>query len=126
MSKADFFASPVWAVVGANDDPERFGSKVYRHLKNAGYAVLAVNPKFNTVDGDPCYPDLKSLPQRPDAINLVVSPAIGERYVREAAELGIRRIWFQPGTWRDDFSSLTAELGVEAVQSCVLAEIKHR
>jgi predicted CoA-binding protein len=124
MSKADFFTSQVWAVIGASDKPERIGSRIYRHLKNAGYTVLAVNPTFKTVDGDACYPDLKSLPQLPDAIDMVVNPTYGERYIREAAELGIHRIWFQPGTWRDDFTQLTQELGIETVQSCVLVEIE--
>ncbi len=124
MSKADFIASETWAVIGATDDPARFGSIIYRHLKKAGYQVFAVNPKFSIVAGDPCYPDLKSLPLVPDAIDFVVSPSIGEQYIREAAELGVTRLWFQPGTWREDFTQLTRDLDLETVQSCVLVEIK--
>jgi len=74
------------------------------------------------VDGDPCYPNLTALPEKPEAIDMVVSPAAGEKIIREAARLGITRIWFQPGTWRDDFSQLTDELGLEIVRGCVLVE----
>ncbi|MBP1757228.1 MAG: putative CoA-binding protein [Firmicutes bacterium] len=126
MSKADFFTSKVWAVIGASDKPERIGSTIYHHLKKAGYTVLAINPTFKTVDGDICYPDLRSLPQLPDVIDMVVNPNLGEHYIREAAELGIHRIWFQPGTWRSDFAQLTQELGIETVQSCVLVEIESK
>jgi len=74
-------------------------------LKRKGYTVYAVNPQHDTVDGDPCYPNLTALPEKPEAIDMVVSPAAGEKIIREAARLGITRIWFQPGTWRDDFPS---------------------
>ncbi|MDD2534786.1 MAG: CoA-binding protein [Eubacteriales bacterium] len=123
MAKSDFIHGKSWAVIGANDDPDRFGFIIYHHLKSAGYLVFAVNPKYQTVDGDPCYPDLKSLPQKPDAVDFVVAPAAGEKYIREAAELGILRLWFQPGTWRPDFADLTADLKLEVVRSCVLTEI---
>ena len=53
---------------------------------------------------------------------MVVSPSAGEKIIREAASLGITRIWFQPGTWRDDFAQLTDELGLEIVRGCVLVE----
>jgi hypothetical protein len=124
MAKQDFLDSQVWAVIGATDDPERYGSKIYRHLKANGKTVLAVNPRVLTVDGDFAYPDLTSLPQKPDAVDFVIGPDHGERYIREAASLGIRRLWFQPGTWREAFAPLVAELGVEAFQGCVMVEIK--
>ena len=123
MAKSDYIQGKSWAVIGANDDPTRYGAKVYRHLKAMGYRVFAVNPKLQTVDGDPCWPDLGSLPEKPDAIDFVVSPAVGEKHIRDAAVLGIKRLWFQPGTWRDDFADLATELGLETVQSCVLVEI---
>ena len=123
MAKSDYIKGRSWAVIGANNDPSRYGLIIYRHLKNAGYRVFAVNPKFDQVDGDPCWPDLKSLPELPDAVDFVVAPAAGEKHIRDAAALGIRRLWFQPGTWRPDFAQLTAELGLETVQSCVLVEV---
>ncbi|NCC77228.1 MAG: CoA-binding protein [Clostridia bacterium] len=117
-----FNNSRTWAVIGANDNPQRFGSILYKHLKRKGYTVYAVNPKHDTVDGDPCYPNLTALPVKPEAIDMVVAPAAGEKIIREAASLGITRIWFQPGTWRDDFAQLTDELGLEIVRGCVLVE----
>jgi len=110
----------VWAVVGANQNPEKYGNMIYKKLRLLGYEVYAVNPLYDTVEGDQCYKDLKSLPKLPDVINMVVSPKRSKAFVEEAAGLGIRYIWFQPGTYDDEVLDLAKKLGLETVQSCVL------
>lgn len=114
----------VWAVVGANDRPEKFGYKIYKKLKSRGYTTFAVNPVYKTVDGDMCYPDLSSLPQVPEVIDMVVSPERGKSVLEEAAKLGIKNIWLQPGTYDDDLLSTIEKLGLTAVQACVLVELR--
>lgn len=113
----------VWAVVGANQDREKFGNIIYRHMKNKGYEVYAVNPKCDTVEGDMCYRDLSSLPKIPEVLDMVVSPKRGKPVLEEAARLGIRYIWLQPGTYDDELLSRVGELGLEAVRGCVLVSI---
>ncbi|HEY8422862.1 MAG TPA: CoA-binding protein [Thermoclostridium sp.] len=110
----------VWAVVGANQNPEKYGNMIYKKLRLLGYEVYAVNPLYDTVEGDQCYKDLKSLPKLPDVINMVVSPKRSKAFVEEASGLGIRYIWFQPGTYDDEVLDLAKKLGLETVQSCVL------
>lgn len=116
----------VWAVVGANTDPEKYGNKIYRTLKGRGYTVYAVNPKYDKVEGDPCYPDLTALPVKPDVINLVVSPKLGKSAIEEAAKLGISNIWMQPGTYNSDLLALIDGKGLQAVQACVLVALAAR
>ena len=60
--------------------------------------MFGVNPRLNQLDGEPIYPDLQSLPEVPEAISLVVPPAISEQIVQQAHQLGIRRVWMQPGS----------------------------
>jgi len=110
----------VWAVVGANQNPEKFGNRIYRKLKNRGYEVYAVNPLYDSVEGDPCYKDLSSLPKLPDVVNMVVSPKRAKPVLEEAARLGIRYVWFQPGTYDDEVMEVAKELGLETVLACVL------
>lgn len=113
----------VWAVVGANDRPEKFGNKIYKRLKSAGYTTFAVNPGCKTVDGDLCYPSLSALPQVPEVIDMVVSPEKGKAIIEEAARLGIKNVWLQPGTFDTDLLSIIERLGLTAVQACVLVEL---
>jgi len=110
----------VWAVVGANQNPEKFGNRIYRKLKNRGYEVYAVNPLYDSVEGDPCYKDLSSLPKLPDVVNMVVSPKRAKPVLEEAARLGIRYVWFQPGTYDDEVMEVAKELGLETALACVL------
>jgi predicted CoA-binding protein len=110
----------VWAVVGANQDPEKYGNMIYKRLKAKGYEVYAVNPLYDTIEGDPCYKNLSSLPKTPEVIDMVVSPKRAKPVLEEAAKLGIKYVWFQPGTYDDEVMALAENLGLEAVQACVL------
>ncbi len=110
----------VWAVVGANRNPEKYGNMIYHKLKRKGYETYAVNPVYDEIDGDPCYPSLSALPVVPDVVNMVVAPARGRAVIEEAARLGIRYIWLQPGTHDEALMRQIEESGLEAVQACVL------
>jgi predicted CoA-binding protein len=89
----DFLAQRRIAVVGVSRKREDAANLNYRKFKSAGYKVFAVNPNTDTFDGDPCYPDLKSLPEKPDGVFIVTNPANTEKVVRECVELGIKRVW---------------------------------
>ena len=125
MSQEKMLEKKVWAVIGANQDDDKFGCKIYKRLKSRGYDVYAVNPAYEEVDGDKCYKDLSSLPKVPDVVEMVVSPKRGKEYLEEAARLGVRNVWFQPGTCDEELLQLAKSLGFEVVQSCVLVATKQ-
>lgn len=120
MMEEKMLEKKIWAVVGVNPDPEKFGNKIYKRLKERGYEVYAVNPLYDTVEGDPCYKDLSSLPKVPEVIDMVVSPKRGKPVIEEAASLGVRYIWLQPGTTDDELLELANRLGLQTLQACVL------
>lgn len=124
MKEDLMLAKKVWAVVGASENPEKFGYKIYNKLKSKGYTVYPVNPNYDTINGDKCYKDLSSLPEKPDVIDMVVAPKHGKKVIEEAAELGIRDIWLQPGTYDDELMKLIEEKGLNAVQACVLVALR--
>jgi predicted CoA-binding protein len=98
-SPLDMLEQPgaIVAVVGATDAPGKFGGAVYRNLKQKGFAVCAVNPHRDTVDGDRAYPDLAALPVKPDLVSLVVPPAVTLEVLKQCLELGLTSVWLQPG-----------------------------
>jgi predicted CoA-binding protein len=114
----------IWAVVGANEDPAKYGYKIFKKLLSSGYRVYPVNPNYESVEGHPCYKDLSSLPEKPEVIDMVVSPKRGKPILEEAASLGIQNIWFQPGTYDDDLLEFAASKGLTAVQACVLVALQ--
>lgn len=97
----DFLSQRSLAVAGVSRDSKKFGNAVYRELRAKGYRVYPVNPFAERLEGDPCYPDLRSIPETVDGVVAVVPPEKTETLVREAAEAGIRRIWMQQGAESD-------------------------
>ena len=87
------------AVIGATDHPTKYGGIIYRDMKAKGYPVFAVNPYRSTVDGDPCWPTVKDLPETPTIAVFVIPARRGLKVVAECAEAGIENIWIQPGAF---------------------------
>lgn len=117
----------VWAVVGATDRKEKFGYKIYKNLKLSGYTVYPVNPHYQSVDGDICYESLLKLPVLPEVVDMVVSPKIGDKFVEEAAKLGVDIIWFQPGAESEELVNKAKNLGLNVVyNTCVMIESDKR
>lgn len=89
--------SPVVAIVGASDNPSKYGNRIYRDLKAKGFTVYPVNPNQDTIDGDRAYADLNDLPETPDIVDFVVPPHRTLRLLARAKQLGLMRAWIQPG-----------------------------
>ncbi len=89
----DFLAQKRIAVVGVSDQRETGCNLGYRKFKEAGYAVSAVNPRLTAFEGDPCYPDLKSIPTKPDAVFILANPKVTDQIIQQCVELGITRVW---------------------------------
>jgi predicted CoA-binding protein len=115
----DFLAQKKIAVVGVSDKRETGCNLAYKKFKENGYQVYAVNPRITTFDGGPCYPDLKSIPEKPDAVFTLTSPKVTEQIVEQCVDLGIKHVWMhclmgtKPGVGADGTS-----VSQDAVQMC--------
>jgi len=89
----DFLAQKKIAVVGVSDKRDTGCNPGYRRFKEAGYTVYAVNPHITTFEGAVCYPDLKSIPEKPDAVFILASPKVTDQIVNECVDLGIKHVW---------------------------------
>lgn len=93
----DFLAQKNIAVLGVSSTKNDAANAIYRKLRAEGYKVFAVNPKAQTLEGDPAYPDLKSIPEKVDGVVIVTRPEVTEQIVEQCASLGIRRVWMHRG-----------------------------
>ena len=90
----DFLGQRRIAVAGVSREAQGHGGNVvYKRLRDRGYEVFPVNPNADTVEGDPCYRDLASIPGGVDAVVIATTPSAAESVVAECARLGIRRVW---------------------------------
>jgi hypothetical protein len=116
----DFLGQKRIAVAGVSRKPQGHGGNiVYQRLRERGYQVFAVNPKADTVEGDPCYHDLKSIPGGVDAVVIATPPAAAADVVRECKELGITRVWmhrsFGGGSVSKDAQGFCRENGITCI-----------
>jgi uncharacterized protein len=120
---AEFPKYRKWAVVGVSEDRSKYGNKIYRDLRDAGYQVFAVNPKLQTVEGDPCFPSIKALPEVPEVVDLVVPPVASLNVVQDCLDAGAKRIWFQPGSESDEAIEKAQKAGMEVVHdACIMIQ----
>ena len=113
-----------WAVVGATEDTSKFGYKVFKKLKNFGYHVYPVNPKFNEIEGQKCYSSISDITEQIDVISLVVNPKIGLEVIEKAKEMGIINLWCQPGAESKEQIDKAEAYGIKVIHNeCVLVEL---
>ena len=86
------------AIIGVSSNKEKYGYKIFKDLKANGYKVYGVNPKIKELDGENIYSKLSEIPLKIDMVIIVVPPEVSEKVVDECSELGIKNIWFQPGS----------------------------
>jgi predicted CoA-binding protein len=112
QAASEFLAHKRIAVTGVSRNPQGHGSNVvYQRLRDRGYQVFAINPNTDTVDGDPCYHDLKSVPGGVEAVVIGTRPEIAETTMRECAELGIRHVWMHRSFGAGSVSDAATEYG---------------
>lgn len=109
-----------WAVVGAHDDPARYGYKILRVLLDRGFTAYAIHPRLTQIDGVRVYKKLSELPEVPQVVDMVVNPDTGIKVMEEIRDLGIKYVWMQPGTRSDAIREFAKEHGIHLIEDCVL------
>jgi predicted CoA-binding protein len=111
---AEFLAHKRVAVTGVSANPQGHGSNaVYARMRERGYEVFAVNPNSPTAEGDPTYPDLRSIPGGVEAVVIGTRPERAEATMREAIDLGIQHVWMHRAFGQGSVSAAATTLGRE-------------
>tara|TARA_B110000438_G_scaffold143056_1_gene137951 strand:+ start:18879 stop:19262 length:384 start_codon:yes stop_codon:yes gene_type:complete len=112
------------ALIGASNDKQKFGNKIYIDLKSKGYNILPINPKEKFIEGDKAYAALNEMDDVPDIVNFVVPPNIAMKVAKEAVNLGIEYLWFQPGSESQELENwLKNTKGIKyLINSCIMVD----
>ena len=124
----EFFAGSPHAVVGASRDRAKYGNKVLRAYLQNHREVYPVNPTSEEVEGLATFPDLGSLPQPVHGISVITKPDVTESIVEQAAELGIKNIWMQPGAESEKAVKRAEQSGMNVIAGgpCALVTLQYR
>jgi predicted CoA-binding protein len=109
---------PSIAVIGASNDPRKFGNRAVRTYKALGWTVFPVNPKAEQVEGLRAYATLADVPGPVDRASLYVPPAVGIGLLEAIRTLGAKELWINPGAGSDELVEQANKLGIATVEAC--------
>ena len=103
------------AVVGLSPNPERDSHGVAKYLKSHGYRIIPVNPMVEEVLGERSYPDLLSVPEPVDLVDVFRRPSEVMPVTEEAIKIRAPAIWFQDGVINEEAASMARQAGLTVV-----------
>ena len=112
-----------WAVVGDSLHPRKPARAVAEKLEAAGKEVIRINPKDRTGTLAKSFEEAGGSGESIDVIDLIINPKDGLVLMSEAASLGVKRVFVQPGAGSADIEALCEAEGIELHYGCVLREL---
>ena len=115
-------------VVGASNNPEKYGNRIVKNLKSRGFLVVPINPKESIIEGLKAYPSLTLFVQQNPKIpvqwvDIVVPPAVTEQIVQEAKQVGLKNVWLQPGSESTTAISFCEKNGMRCIHhACIMVD----
>lgn len=103
------------AVVGLSPKPDRPSYVVASYLKEQGYRIIPVNPQEKEILGEPSYPDLGSIPEAVDVVDIFRRSEEVPAIVEEAIKIGAKAVWMQEGVINEEAATRAKEAGLLVV-----------
>jgi predicted CoA-binding protein len=109
------------AVVGASNDPTKYGNVIVRNLAAKGYTVLPVNPHEKEIAGLPAYPNLAAAPGPIHLVDFVTPPGVTRSVLEAATQLDLPAVWLQDGSYDEAVLAIAAKAPYRTVyEACIM------
>jgi predicted CoA-binding protein len=112
------------AMVGLSAKWHRPSYFAAKYLLDHGYRVIPVNPNYDEILGQKCYPDLASIPDAVDVVDLFQRADTTPGYARDAESIKAKVLWLQLGIENDEARKIAEHAGMEFVQNHCM-KIEH-
>jgi predicted CoA-binding protein len=111
------------AVVGLSSRKFRPSYGVSEYMQRAGYRIIPVNPNETMILGEKAYPDLDSVPERIDIVDIFRRTEFVPEIVEAAIRIGARAVWMQEGVIHEEAAARARDAGLfVAMDRCILKE----
>ena len=111
------------AVFGITNNPEKASYSVAKYLKEHGYRIFPINPRHDEILGEKCYPDLKSVPEKIDIVDIFRKPSAIPPVVDDAIDIGAKVVWMQSGLAHNEAAEKARAHGLKVVMNkCIKIE----
>ncbi len=113
----------VVAIVGLSPNEERDSFRVAKYLKEHGYKIIPVNPMAPEVLGQKCYPDLASVPDKVEIVDIFRRASDVPPIVEQAIKIGARAVWMQEGIVNEDAALMARQAGIAVVMDRCIRKV---
>jgi len=103
------------AVVGLSADWSRPSYFAAKYLLDHGFEIIPVNPKYDEILGQKCYPDLKSIPSAVDIVDLFQRTERAPLFVDDAIAIKAKLVWMQLGIVHEEAAQKACDAGLEVI-----------
>jgi hypothetical protein len=111
------------AVVGISDDPGRPSFRVAGYLRDAGFSIVAVNPRITRWCDQPCYANLRVAPGPIEVVDVFRRSELVDPVVDDAIAIGARAVWMQDGVVNPGAAARARAAGLLVVMDrCMLRD----
>jgi predicted CoA-binding protein len=116
--------SEIVAVLGASRKSDRYSHRAMQMLRDYGHRAIPVNPAFDEVLGEKCYPKIADAPKPIDTVTMYVGKRRSDLLIDEIIAAKPHRIIMNPGAENEDLAERAREAGIEVVEGCTLVMLR--
>ncbi len=117
---------PTVAIIGASDNPDKFGNKAVRAFLREGYDVYPVHPAKDVIEGLRVFKSIRDVPVRPQMVTVYVPPSALLELLPDIAAKGCDELWLNPGTESREVLAEAERLGLNVIRACSIIGIGAR
>jgi predicted CoA-binding protein len=114
------------ADVGLSNDRRRDSRSVSQYMQAAGYRIIPVNPEETEVLGEEAYPELASVPEPVEIVDVFRRSEYIPAIVDQAIAIGAKVIWMQQGIVNEEAAAIARAAGLEVVMNSCIRTVHQR
>lgn len=114
------------AVVGLSSSQEKESYRIASYLREQGYRVIPVNPTAPEIMGEISYPDLQSVPEKIDVVQVFRKSEDVPPIVDDAIQAGAKVVWMQEGIVHEEAAQKALEAGLQVVMDACMRSSHRR
>lgn len=125
MMKDILVSAKTIASVGLSSNQEKESYWIVSYLKDQGYRIIPVNPTADEILGEKAYPDLESVPEKIDVVQVFRKPEDVPAVVDSAIKVGAKAVWMQEGIVNEEAAQKARQAGLQVVMDACM-RVTHR
>jgi uncharacterized protein len=114
------------ASVGLSSNTEKESYGIVSYLKDQGYHIIPVNPTATEILGEKAYPDLASIPEKIDVVQVFRKSEDVPPVVDDAIKVGAKVVWMQEGIVNEEAAQKAREAGLQVVMDACMRATHRR